>query len=160
MKLEYFNNNLVVYLKKEKIENIDFKNIDELEEYFKDLFIKIKQVVDIELTGFYKINIYLDKHYGAVLEIKREDLEYIDYYDSGIDMRIYVHETIFLYKINDYFDVKELLKKAKIHLYKKSWYLEIENDLDAIEMAKLLEISEIIYKTEDIINFSKKINKI
>lgn len=160
MKLEYFNNNIVVYLKREKIQNIDFKDIDELEEYFKDLFIKIKQVIDIEVNGFYKIDIYMDKYYGVVLEIKREDLEYIDYYDSGIDMRIYVHESTFLYKIKDYFDVTQLLEKSKLHLYKRSLYLELKSDLSNIEKAKLLEKSTIIYKTEDIINFSKKINKI
>ena len=68
------------------IPKIDFKNMDELETYFRNLFLKLKKIFHITFTGLYNIDIYLDQYCGVVIELKKEDLEYIDYYDNEIDI--------------------------------------------------------------------------
>ena len=83
------------------IPKIDFKNMDELETYFRNLFLKLKKIFHITFTGLYNIDIYLDQYCGVVIELKKEDLEYIDYYDNEIDMRIISHDATFLYEIPD-----------------------------------------------------------
>lgn len=161
--MKIINNYLktIVFLNKNKIKNINFEDIDELEDYFKDLFLKLKYLSDISLNGFYIINIYLDHYYGAIIEIKREELEYIEYYDNQIDMKIIVHDITVLYKIEDIFSIPNGLQdKIIIYRYKNKWYIELKKELSDINLANLLENSELIYKTEDIIRYGKKLLKI
>lgn len=161
--MKIINNYLktIVFLNKNKIKNINFEDIDELEDYFKDLFLKLKYLSDISLNGFYIINIYLDHYYGAIIEIKREELEYIEYYDNQIDMKIIVHDITILYKIEDIFSIPDELKdKIIIYRYQNKWYIELNGELTGISFANLLENSEIVYKTEDIIRHGKKLLKI
>lgn len=160
MKIEYLNNKIIVYLKKEKMSNIDFENIEKLEEYFKKIFTNLKKIIEIEFNGFYDINIYIDLNYGSVMEIKRQELEYVDYYDNQIDMKITVHDVVNFYKINDVFDIpKNILNKIKIYKYKNNLYCRIIKQITPIELAKLIEMSEIIYKTEDILTYGKKLEQ-
>lgn len=153
MKINCRNNILIIFLKKEQIKNIDFKDIDSLEDYFMNLFVRLKKIIDIDMFGFYLLNIYLDKYYGAVIEIKKGDSEYY-YFDNQIDMRINVIDTDFLYE-RDSYDIDR--SKYDVYLYKKKLYYKIKHDLNITEIMNLFENSNIIYDTENIILSSKKI---
>ena len=65
--------NIEVFLGKENF-NLDCK--DELEDYLKKFFNRLKEYYDIEVKGFYDIDIYIDKNYGAVLDINRDDIDF------------------------------------------------------------------------------------
>ena len=80
---------------------MEFSYKDEnLEDEFKNLLDKLNKVYNIDIKGSYKINLYKDKIYGAVLEIIK-DSDYYDYFNA-IDLTINIIDSHFLYEINDY----------------------------------------------------------
>lgn len=147
------DNKIILFIKKHHLEKIDFNNKKDLEKYFRKLFSILKENYDIKLNGYYTIDVYRDNYYGAVIELEKEDLEYYDYFDNQIDMRINNHGNVkILYLIEDYFDLdEEILKKSKIYLYKKHLYLDLINNLNNRLYAKLLEHSKLIYNKEQIL---------
>lgn len=133
----------------------DFNNNIELEDYFRKLFQKLKRIFNMSFTGLYDIDIYSDQIYGSVIELKKEDIEYIDYYENEIDMRIIVHDVTFLYKIHDIFEIESSIIKT-IYYYKNNFYIELNNS-NSSELAKIMEMGDLIYQTEDILRYGKKI---
>ena len=154
MKLESKENILIIYLKKQLIDTIDFTKKNELEKYFKELFLKLKEYYNIKINGYYNINVYIDEFYGVVLELQKEELDYYDYFDNQVDMHILTEEVQFLYLIEDYFIINEL-NISKLYYYKDKYYIlpNINTDYNY-----LLENSEVIYKnTKEIIKFGRVI---
>ena len=134
---------LDIYIKKEIIGNIDFKNKENLEKYLKKLFKTLRSKYDIKIEGFYDITVYIDKYYGVVFHLEKEDLEYYDYFKNQVDMRLITIDTDFYYLINDVPSIP--LKKVKILIKKDNIYLKINEKLTNIEMMKLVENSKIFY---------------
>ena len=129
---------------------MEFSYKDEnLEDEFKNLLDKLNKVYNIDIKGSYKINLYKDKIYGAVLEIIK-DSDYYDYFNA-IDLTINIFDSHFLYEINDY--IYNL--NSDIYLYNNKIYVDINNKKD---LYKVLEYSTIIYKENSIIKNGKKIN--
>ena len=123
---------------------MEFSYKDEnLEDEFKNLLDKLNKVYNIDIKGSYKINLYKDKIYGAVLEIIK-DSDYYDYFNA-IDLTINIIDSHFLYEINDY--IYNL--NSDIYLYNNKIYVDINNKKD---LYKVLEYSTIIYKENSIIN--------
>lgn len=134
---------LDIYLKKELIDGIDFKNKDDLEKYLKNLFKILKDKYKIEIVGFYDITVYIDKYYGVVFHLEKEDLDYYDYFKNQVDMKLVILDTDFLYKVEDI--PYSLLDKVKVCIKDNNIYLKIIKDLTPFEMMKLLENSVIVY---------------
>lgn len=134
---------LNIYIKRELINNINFNNKEELEIYLKKLFKILKDKYNIIIEGFYDITVYLDKYYGVVLHLEKDDTDYYDYYKNQVDMRILNIETEFLYLVDDI--PNYLLNKVDIVIKKDKIYLKIKEELTKIEMMKLLEISKVVY---------------
>ena len=145
MKIDIIDNKIILYLKNCLIKDIDFNNIDELEEYLKTLIIKLNNIYNINVNGFYNINVYIDKIYGAILEIEQEEIDC--YMGNQIEMHIISHDTIFLYEINDLIKIKntKLIKKGF------KYYLSVNNNIEYKNYIKILENSQIIYKNTDYI---------
>ena len=153
MNLSYNEDNIVLYINNSMIDEIDFDNIDSIKEYFKTIFLKLKNTLNLEINGYYLVHIYKDN--GIVIELYNEETDY--YYDE-IDMKILLEETTFLYQIEDIFIDKKILEKSKIIKYNKKLYLQITNELTNKELGYLFEISKLIYKnTENIIKYSREI---
>ena len=104
---------------------MEFSYKDEnLEDEFKNLLDKLNKVYNIDIKGSYKINLYKDKIYGAVLEIIK-DSDYYDYFNA-IDLTINIIDSHFLYEINDY--IYNL--NSDIYLYNNKIYVDINNKKD------------------------------
>ena len=127
--------NMIIYLQNDRIKNIDFSDKSDLQDYFKDLFVKLKNNYNININGYYYINVYKDKYYGCILEMKKEELDYMEYLDGQVDMNIVIDTNdTFLYEMNDYFNIdKSLINSVNVYKYNN------------IKMGKLLEFSNIIY---------------
>lgn len=134
---------LDIYVKKELINNINFNDKDDLEKYLKSLFKTLKNKYDIVIEGFYEITVYVDKYYGVVLHLEKDDLDYYDYFKNQVDMRIVTIETNFKYLVDDI--PNKILNKFKVYTKDNNIYLEIKEDLTKLEMMKLIENSKIIY---------------
>lgn len=143
------DDNIILAINNENLDNIDFKNNEEIKEYFRKMFFKIKERYKILLNGFYYVRIYKDKYYGIFIEIEKSEMDFYDYYIDEIDMHIEIEQSIFLYQINDIYIPKELKKKNDIILYQNNIYLKVNRELSNIEKGKLTEISNILYKNVD-----------
>ena len=87
----------IVFLNYSKLGNIDFQNYDEIEQYFRKLFLNLKRNYNISINGYYSIKIYKDKIYGIIIEAHKEDIDYMDLFDNQVEMSIEVIDDIFLY---------------------------------------------------------------
>ena len=152
MTIKEIKDKYLIILKKIESDKLDFNDFDNLEDFFVDLFLKIKKRYDSFNYGFYKLNIYLDKYYGAIIEANkiRTDFTLID----QVDMTLNIIEDNFLYRVDNYnFDRVNF----DYYLYKGNIYAKIKNEISNILMYKLFENSKIIFNTEKLITSSKKI---
>ncbi len=149
MKIEALSEKkIIVYLMDKQ--SLDFKNVKSLEEEFKKLFLRLKYYYDIHIQGFYNVKVYLDENFGLVLEIDGEELEYLEYLDGEIDMRIEVIEEEFLYKTKDILEIPvSLKKKMDIYFLEDMYYLKIKGTLNSLELASLLEYTTCIYHNQN-----------
>ena len=134
---------LDIYIKKELIDNIDFNSKDDLEKYLKRLFKTLKNKYDIVIEGFYDITVYIDKYYGVIFHLEKDDVEYYDYFKNQVDMRIITIDTEFLYLVDDI--PYDLVNKINVLIKNDNLYLKIKEQLNKLEMMKLLEISKVVY---------------
>lgn len=144
MSVHVINDNILdIYLKKEIIKGIDFKDKENLENYLKKIFRILKDKYDIKIEGYYEIDAYIDNNYGVILNLNREDFDYYDYFKNQVDMKISIIDNEFLYEVEDI--PKSLLNKVNVIIEGDKIYLKINKKLEDIEMMKLLESSKIIY---------------
>ncbi|MBQ9071807.1 MAG: hypothetical protein IJY25_01440 [Bacilli bacterium] len=135
---------LDIYIKKELIYNIDFNSKEDLEKYLKKLFKTLKNKYEVVIEGFYDITVYIDKYYGVVFHLEKEDIEYYDYYKNQVDMRLITVDIEFLYKIDDI--PFNLLDKVNILTKDNNIYLKIKKELTKLEMMELIENSKVVYE--------------
>ena len=146
MKVEVISNGYIVYLNQFNLIDIDFKNMDILEDSFKKLLKKLNNYYHIDINGYYNINVYIDSYYGAILQIEKESLDYYDYFESDtIAMRIKKIDADFLYEVEDFLFAKDFLNKFKLITKNNHIYLKIIDDLSYKEYLLLTEMSKIVY---------------
>ena len=144
MSIKYLDSlNIVIYLKKEILDNNNFKEKEEIEKYLKKLFKILNNKYEINIEGFYNIDIYIDKFYGVVLHLEKEDFDYFDYFKNQVDMKITVINTSFLYEVDDI--PYDILDKFNVIVKNNNIYLEIKEELSVLEKMILLENSKLIY---------------
>jgi len=137
---------IIVFLNNSYIEELNFTDRRKTENYFKSLFQKLSKNYDIEMNGFYNVNVYINKHYGYILEINIENTDYYTYFGNQIDMKInLIKDNNFLYEIDFLYLEPNLLKYCHIYRDGKKLYLKIKNDIDNLILGELLEKSNIIY---------------
>ena len=148
MKVEVISNGYIIYLNQFNLIDIDFKNMDILEDSFKNLLKKLNNYYHIDINGYYNINVYIDSYYGAILQIEKESLDYYDYFESDtIAMRIKKIDADFLYEVEDFLFAKDFLNKFKLITKNNHIYLKIIDDLSYKEYLLLTEMSKIVYDT-------------
>lgn len=123
--------------------NIDYTDKEYLEEYLKKIFKRLYDYYDISIEGFYNIALYVDKYYGIIFHLEKENLEYYEYFKNQVDMRIIINETEFLYKVENLID--EINDKVDI-IVNDNIYLKLKEKLTDREMMILCENSEVVYK--------------
>ncbi|MBR1377244.1 MAG: hypothetical protein IJ565_05515 [Bacilli bacterium] len=158
MKIEFVDDNIIVFLNKYITKDLDYKDKKVLETELRNIFDKLKNYYNIKIKGYYDVYIYIDFNYGAILELKEDDLGYLEYDDTLIDMRIMVNNIEMLYKVDD---ILLLDIPYNLYLYKGNFYIEPLDRVNNISMGKLLENSEIIYKgVEDIKRYGKVLKNV
>lgn len=159
LKTVFQDEKIIIYLRKVAIHDFDLSNEEKLEQYFKDLFLSLKNRYNIEMNGYYNVDVYPDIHYGMILEIENMDVDYYRYF-SQIDMKINVlKNSSFLYEIDFECLDKIDLKKCMCYKQNDKIYLQIKENIDDIALGSILEYARIIYgdKTHDILKYSKKV---
>lgn len=124
------------------LKNYDLNNYNQIE---KNL-IKLLNKHSINLNGYYNVYIYQDSNYGIIIDMQKENLEYLDYFNDQIEFNIEIIKDSFLYEIEDLFTLdKQTLNNFIIYKKGFKFYLEAKKTLQAIEIGQLLENSIIIY---------------
>lgn len=153
MKLLKNDNNLIVFFNKKK--QINFNDSEETESFLKDLILILNKTYNIRIDGYYDAKIHVDRNYGCIIELKKETLEYFDYYETSVELNFKVYNEKFVYEIENYnyFDQKHNFYKLKEKLY-----LDLEK-INAIELGRILEYSKIIYgkKAEEIRQLKERV---
>ncbi|MBR3199527.1 MAG: hypothetical protein IKG27_05905 [Bacilli bacterium] len=132
---------IMIYINKEYLKK-DFTE-NKIEELIKEI---IKNY-NINLKGYYNVKIYKDEKYGIIINISKEELEYLDYFNNEVNLNIEMCKDSFLYKIYDLYSIKNILKKLRIRKYNDSFYIE-PKDITNVEFGIILENSIIIYGNE------------
>ena len=132
-----------IYLKKEIIGEVNFKDKESLEEYLKKLFKVLKSKYKITVEGFYDIIIYIDNYYGVIIHLKKDSVEYYDCFKNQVDMRIVTRDINFLYQVDDI--PIDMIDKFNIKVLNNNIFLEINKELTKLEMMNLLENSKLVY---------------
>lgn len=131
---------------------------DILEDRFRDIFSKLKDMYSIIIEGYYTIELYTDSIMGMVVVIEKEQIDYFDYFDNQVDMRIIVHDNdTILYEIDDDFTTLKNLD-MDIFFYKNKFYGRIKRPLSSHEIGYLLEHSFGILYGDSIKYVTKDIN--
>lgn len=133
------------------LKNCDLKDYNQIE---KNL-IQLLNKYSINLNGYYNVFIYQDINYGVIIDMQKENLEYLDYFNDQIELNIEIIKDSFLYEIEDIFTLNKKTLNNFI-IYKKGFhlYLEAKTSLNTIELGQILENSTIIYGKK-----AKKIKK-
>ena len=141
-----FVSNLIfdVYIKKYLIEDVNFSSKDDIEKYLKKLFKTLNNKYNLVIEGFYDITVYIDKYYGIVLHLEKENIDYYEYYKNQVDMRLVTVDTEFMYEVDDI--PLNILDKLNIYTKKNNIYLKIKKELSKLEMMRLLEFGKVVYK--------------
>lgn len=142
---------IILYQNKFQIDAINFEEYDDLEDQFRILFRKLKDIYHFEIEGYYDIDIYYDENSGRIIEIEKEPIEYFEYLDNQVDMKIILHEkSPFLYQVEDVFTFPPQIKrKIKVITYQGKTFLHTYLPLTNFEQGALLEFSTIYYKNVD-----------
>lgn len=151
MKVEIHNDNIIVIIKDNNISQVDFNDMVSVEKYFRKILLKLKDLYEIDIKGFYNIYAYIDLEEGIVLEIKKE---VIDYYDTfhQLELRIVKENVEFLYEVDNILEFMN--KKFEIYCYNDRFF--IRNNYDDISYL-LYEFGNLVYKdTKKIKEIGKK----
>jgi len=132
-----------IYVKKYLIEGINFSVKSEIEEYLKKLFKILNTKYNLVIEGLYNITVYVDKYYGIILHLEKENIDYYEYYKNQVDMRLITVHTDFTYLVNDI--PKSIINKINIKTKDNNIYIKLIDKLNDLEMMRLMEFSEIVY---------------
>ncbi len=131
------DNIYIIRIIKEKLDNFDFFNQDEIKELFQIIIKKIRKKNHI--NGILNVDVYVNEYYGMVIEIQPISSNY-----KEIDMHIHFHlDSIFLNEINE----DEIQRQKEVYYYDKKFYSIYNGITD----------SNIIYKLD---NFFDKCIKV
>lgn len=143
MKFISDENDITIHIKQNLI-NFNYYKKENIETYIKDLIIKIKKTFHKKISGSYIVNIYQNKNYGLIIELKKQyhielfpdliDLKLNVFYDSNILLELQDYYLISKYKniyYNDdkfYININELTKKDRLCLSEFCNYIYGDNE--------------------------------
>ena len=143
------DNNITIYLGKFHFKAININDTNNIEKQVKKILNTLKKTYNLELNGYYETVLYLDENYGLIIKMKKDDLDYLDYFVTALEINIKVKKTSFLYKVEDILNLnKNILKKFIIYKYKKNIYLSAKEKLTTADMGIILENSKVIFDEE------------
>lgn len=148
MKLVFYDDSKwIVFMNNLVAPKMNFEDREELEQYFRNLFLKLKESYELKIQGYYNIDIYLDSLYGVIIEIEKEEMDYFEYDENQVDMRICIHETSILYELEEYIPMDH--DTYHIIWYDNKWYVKLKQKINDICLGRLLEYAKIHYQEEN-----------
>lgn len=136
MKVEMLSNTIIVYL----LDNKKYNEDSDIKKILINVFDNLEKYYDITFTSDYNLELYINRYYGMILEIK-ENEDFI--YDDIVNLKLNVlRDTLFLYEVDDPLEYI----KYEIYYYNDKFYVNAKReDINLIENSNLV-YGDIVYK--------------
>lgn len=136
MKVEMLSNTIIVYL----LDNKKYNEDSDIKKILIDVFDNLEKYYNITFTSDYNLELYINRYYGMILEIK-ENEDFI--YDDIVNLKLNVlRDTLFLYEVDDPLEYINY----EIYYYNDKFYVNAKReDINLIENSNLV-YGDIVYK--------------
>lgn len=136
MKVEMLSNTIIVYL----LDNKKYNEDSDIKKILINVFDNLEKYYNITFTSDYNLELYINRYYGMILEIK-ENEDFI--YDDIVNLKLNVlRDTLFLYKVDDPLEYINY----EIYYYNDKFYVNAKReDINLIENSNLV-YGDIVYK--------------
>ena len=136
MKVEMLSNTIIVYL----LDNKKYNEDSDIKKILINVFDNLEKYYNITFTSDYNLELYINRYYGMILEIK-ENEDFI--YDDIVNLKLNVlRDTLFLYEVDDPLEYI----KYEIYYYNDKFYVNAKRkDINLIENSNLV-YGDIVYK--------------
>lgn len=136
MKVEMLSNTIIVYL----LDNNKYNEDSDIKKILINVFYNLEKYYNITFTTDYNLELYINRYYGMILEIKEnENL----IYDDIVNLKLNVlRDTLFLYEVDDPLEYINY----EIYYYNDKFYVNAKReDINLIENSNLV-YGDIVYK--------------
>lgn len=136
MKVEMLSNTIIVYL----LDNKKYNEDSDIKKILINVFDNLEKYYNITFTSDYNLELYINKYYGMILEIK-ENEDFI--YDDIVNLKLNIlRDTLFLYEVDDPLEYINY----EIYYYNDKFYVNAKReDINLIENSNLV-YGDIVYK--------------
>lgn len=136
MKVEMLSDKIIVYL----LDNKNYNEDSDIKKMLIKVFDNLEKYYDITFTSDYNLDLYINRYYGMILEIK-ENEDFI--YDDIVNLKLNVlRDTLFLYEVDDPLEYINY----EIYYYNDKFYVNAKReDINLIENSNLV-YGDIVYK--------------
>lgn len=136
MKVEMLSDKIIVYL----LDNKKYNKDSDIKKMLIKVFDNLEKYYDITFTSDYNLDLYINRYYGMILEIK-ENEDFI--YDDIVNLKLNVlRDTLFLYEVDDPLEYINY----EIYYYNDKFYVNAKReDINLIENSNLV-YGDIVYK--------------
>ena len=136
MKVEMLSDKIIVYL----LDNKKYNEDSDIKKMLIKVFDNLEKYYDITFTSDYNLELYINRYYGMILEIK-ENEDFI--YDDIVNLKLNVlRDTLFLYEVDDPLEYINY----EIYYYNDKFYVNAKReDINLIENSNLV-YGDIVYK--------------
>ena len=136
MKVEMLSNTIIVYL----LDNKKYNEDSDIKKILINVFDNLEKYYNITFTSDYNLELYINRYYGMILEIK-ENEDFI--YDDIVNLKLNVlRDTLFLYEVDDPLEYINY----EIYYYNDKFYVNAKREyINLIENSNLV-YGDIVYK--------------
>ena len=136
MKVEMLSNTIIVY----SLDNKKYNEDSDIKKILINVFDNLKKYYNITFDSDYNLELYINRYYGMILEIK-ENEDFI--YDDIVNLKLNVlRDTLFLYEVDDPLEYINY----EIYYYNDKFYVNAKReDINLIENSNLV-YGDIVYK--------------
>lgn len=136
MKVEMLSNTIIVYL----LDNKKYNEDSDIKKILINVFDNLEKYYNITFTSDYNLELYINRYYGMILEIK-ENEDFI--YDDIVNLKLNIlRDTLFLYEVDNPLEYINY----EIYYYNDKFYVNAKReDINLIEDSNLV-YGDIVYK--------------
>ena len=136
MKVEMLSNTIIVYL----LDNKKYNEYSDRKKILINVFGNWEKYYTITFTSDYSLELYINRYYGMILEIK-ENEDFI--YDDIVNLKLNIlRDTLFLYEVDDPLEYINY----EIYYYNDKFYVNAKReDINLMENSNLV-YGDIVYK--------------
>ena len=130
------SNTIIVYL----LDNKKYNEDSDIKKILINVFDNLEKYYNITFTSDYNLELYINRYYGMILEIK-ENEDFI--YDDIVNLKLNIlRDTLFLYEVDDPLEYINY----EIYYYNDKFYVNAKReDINLMENSNLV-YGDIVYK--------------